>query len=42
MGLYGRLIELMLNIVPQIYREHVIHEKGRPVLYFTLNKALYI
>ena len=41
MALCGRLSELMVNIVPQIYRQNVIYEKGRPVLYITLKKALY-
>ena len=41
MALYGRLSELMVNIAPQIYRQKVIYEKGRLVLYVTLNKALY-
>ena len=31
----------MVNIVPQIYIQHVIYEKERPILYVTLNKALY-
>ena len=41
MALIGRLAELMVNIAPQIYRQHVIYEKGRPVLYLSLKKALY-
>ena len=41
MALYGRLEELMLNIAPQIYRHHVIHEKGSLVLYINLKKVLY-
>ena len=41
MELHGRLSELMVNIATQIYRQHVIHEKGGAVLYVTLNKALY-
>ena len=31
----------MVNILPKIYRKHLIYEKKRTVLYFTLNKALY-
>ena len=27
-ALHGRLAELMVNIAPQIYRHHVIYEKG--------------
>ena len=41
MVLRGRFAELMVNIAPQIYRHHVIYEKGRPVLYVTLKKAIY-
>ena len=37
----GRLTELMVNIANQIYRQHVKYEKGRPVLYITIKKALY-
>ena len=40
MALYGRLAELMVNIVPKIYRHYVIYEKGKTVLYVTLNKGL--
>ena len=36
-----RLAELVVKIEPQIYRQHVIYEKGRSVLYITLKKALY-
>ena len=41
MALRGRLSELMVNISPQIYRQHTIYEKGSSVLYVTLKKALY-
>ena len=41
MALCGRLAELMVNISLQIYRQHMIYEKGRPVLYATLNKSFY-
>ena len=41
MALHGRLAELMVNIATQIYRQHVIYEKGKKVLYFTLKKDLY-
>ena len=39
--LSGRLAELMVNILPQIYRQHLIYDMGRLVLYATLKKALY-
>ena len=32
MSLRGRLAELMVNIAPQIYRQHVIYEKLRTIL----------
>ena len=41
MALSGRLEEIMVNIAPPIYRNHKIYEKGRPVLYVNLTKALY-
>ena len=41
MALHGRLAALMLTIVPQIYRHHVIYKKGSLFLYVTLKKALY-
>ena len=31
----------MVNISPRIYRQNMIHENGRPVLYVTLKKVLY-
>ena len=42
MALCGRLAEPMVKILPQIYRQHVIYKKVRPVLYVTLNKLLYV
>ena len=41
MALHGRLVELMVNISPQIYIHHVIYERVRPVLKVTLKKAFY-
>ena len=40
MALCRRLAEIMVKIAPQIYRKHVIYEKGSPVLYVTLNHSL--
>ena len=40
-ALHGRLVELMVIILPQIYRHHVIHERVKPVLNVTLKKAFY-
>ena len=41
MGMRGRLVELMVNIAPQIYRQHVIYKKAKPFLFVTLKKVLY-
>ena len=41
MDLHRILAELMIIIVPQIYRQQVIYEKGSLVPYITLQKALY-
>ena len=41
MALSVRLARLMVNIAPQIYRQHMIYENGSLVLYVTLNKSLY-
>ena len=41
MALRGSLAELIVNISLQIYRQNVIYEKIRTVLYITLKKALY-
>ena len=41
MVLRGSLDEPLVNISPQIYRHHMIYEKGRPILYAPLKKALY-
>ena len=35
-ALRGRLAELMANIASKIYRQHVIYERGRRVLYVIL------
>lgn len=39
--LQGRMAELLAMIDPSLYREHIIIERGRPVLYLKLKKALY-
>ncbi len=42
MVLRGRLAELMVKFAPQIYRKYVtLGVKGEPILYVTLQKALY-
>ena len=42
MVLRGRLAELMVKFAPQIYRKYVtLGSKGEPMLYVTLQKALY-
>lgn len=39
--LQGRMAELLAMIDPVLYRRHIIIERGRPVLYAELKKALY-
>ena len=36
----GRMVELLAMIDPQLYRPHIIVEKGKPVLYAELSKVL--
>lgn len=37
----GRMAELLAMIDPKLYRQHIIIEKGKPVLYAELCKVLY-
>ena len=37
----GRMAELIVKLDPKLYRPFIIHEKGKPVLYAELLKALY-
>lgn len=37
----GRMAELLAMIEPQLYRQYVVVEKGKPVLYAELKQALY-
>ncbi len=41
MKMVGTLAELMVKTNPKLYRQYVILEKGRSVLYLRLQKALY-
>jgi hypothetical protein len=42
MVLKGELVEMMVQIVPQVYRKYVtMDKKGTPILYVKLQKALY-
>ena len=42
MLLKGKLVELMVQIDPNIYRKYIItSSKGEPMLYVRLSKALY-
>ena len=38
MALHGRLMDLMVTIVPQIYRQHMIYKKEILLLYVTLKR----
>ena len=42
MLLRGKLAEMMVRIDPSLYREYITYsDKGIPMLYVRLNKALY-
>ncbi len=41
MKMVGTLVELMVKTNPKMYRQYVVLEKGRSVLYLQLQKALY-
>jgi hypothetical protein len=42
MVLRGELVDMMVQIAPQIYRKYVtVDRKGTPILYVKLQKALY-
>ncbi len=41
MKMVGTLAELMVKTNPKMYRQYVVLEKGRSVLYLQLQKALY-
>ncbi len=41
MKMVGMLAELMVKTNPKLYRQYVILEKGKLVLYLRLQKALY-
>jgi hypothetical protein len=41
MKMVGTLAELMVKTNPKMYRQYVILEKGKSVLYLRLQKALY-
>ncbi len=42
MEMVGTLAELMVKTSPRLYRQYVVLEKGRSVLYLRLQKALYM
>jgi hypothetical protein len=39
--LEGKMVDLLLKIEPKLYRKYVLIEKGKPILYVELKKALY-
>jgi hypothetical protein len=41
MKMVGALAELMVKTNPKVYRQYVILEKGKSVLYLQLQKVLY-
>ena len=38
----GRMVDILTNLDPKMYRKHVTTKKGRTVLYTELNKSLYV
>ena len=41
MKITGNLADLLLKTAPELYEEYVVYEKGQPVIYVLLLKALY-
>jgi hypothetical protein len=42
MKLKGELVDMMIQITPQVYRKYItINKKGMPILYVKPKKALY-
>ncbi len=41
MRLEGKMAALLVRIDPKLYRKHIQMEKGKPVVYIELKKALY-
>jgi hypothetical protein len=42
MVLKGELVDMMVQIAPQVYRKYVmVDRKGMPILYLKLQKTLY-
>jgi hypothetical protein len=41
MRLEGEMAELIVKLDPKLYRKYVHYERGKPVIYVRLKKALY-
>jgi hypothetical protein len=41
MVLEGKMAELLVKIDPKLYHKNLLIEKGKPVMYVQLKKALY-
>ena len=41
MKLEGKMVHLLAQIDPKLYRKYITDEKGKPVMYVKLKKALY-
>ena len=39
--LKGKMVDLLVKTEPKLYRKYVLIEKGKPILYVKLKKALY-
>ena len=37
----GKMVDILTNLDPKMYRKYITTEKGRPVLYVELKKSLY-
>ena len=35
------MVELLVKLAPKLFSKYIIHEKGKPILYVELKKALY-
>ena len=42
MKMEGRMVDMLENIDPKLYRKYITIEKGRPVFYMDLKKSLYV
>ena len=41
MKIRGKLVDWLLELAPETYREHVVLENGKKVLYLEILRAIY-